>query len=239
MSETSAPKAVKPTRIRSERQLHQKRVADRVKKGENRLQHKHRLERIEADIIDIKHSLQNLALHLQKLPQALTPICATPTAPPKSVVNPLLDLGPMPITITPPTLHQKSSFSIHLANTSNMCPVQASSCLTTSAQGQGAYEATKLINCRCGSEHFDRFDSLDTCNVTILYQGQITLSSNPNAIGGIPRNPSVPAMLLHSMEENIITFLITGFLRQYKVKTMAQLMGFYLLGYRYMRVSHI
>ncbi|KAJ4301985.1 hypothetical protein N0V88_002116 [Collariella sp. IMI 366227] len=41
--------------------------------------------------------------------------------------------------------------------------------------------------------------------------------------------------MLHSTDENIATFLMTGFLRQYKNKGIEQLLSLYLMGYRYMR----
>jgi prolipoprotein diacylglyceryltransferase len=96
-----------------------------------------------------------------------------------------------------------------------------------------------LINCRCGSQHLDRFDSLDQCNVTTFYQHQIAFPTTQSSPEILPRTPSLPSMMLHTMDENIVTFLITGFLRQYKFKGIEQLLSFYLLGYRCMRVSKV
>ncbi|KAK3897561.1 hypothetical protein C8A05DRAFT_38886 [Staphylotrichum tortipilum] len=97
----------------------------------------------------------------------------------------------------------------------------------------------KLLNCQCGSQHLDRFDCVDQCNITTFYQHQIatfpTTITRSLTPGILPRNPSLPSMMLHTMDENIATFLITGFLRQYRNKGIEQLLSFYLLGYRYMR----
>lgn len=92
----------------------------------------------------------------------------------------------------------------------------------------------KLVNCQCGLQHLDRFDLVDACSMTTVYQRQTTI---PWSSFAIPRNPSLPSAMLHSTDENLATFLITGCLRQYKLKSMEQLLSLYLLGYRYMRVS--
>lgn len=92
---------------------------------------------------------------------------------------------------------------------------------------------SRVVSCQCGFQHLDRFDMLDICSMTILYQRQTT---SPWGSIAIARNPSLPSAMLHSTDENLATFLITSCLRQYKLKSIELLLGLYLIGYRYMRV---
>ncbi|KAM5345072.1 hypothetical protein ACJ41O_010934 [Fusarium nematophilum] len=56
-------------RVRTEAQMSQKRLADRVKHKENRQEHKQRMERMEADIAQIRKNLDDVSAQLRTLPQ--------------------------------------------------------------------------------------------------------------------------------------------------------------------------
>ena len=244
MSALSPPPA-KRKRVRSASQLEQKRLTDRLKHRENRQENKNRLEKIEGDVADIKATLQGLALHLQS---------QAPPQPPSFITSP--DLRQL-ISLETPA--KSSNGALHDGNTSVTPPFLADTHLWPEndvltpqppwSSGWSWGHATpelwtrisviepKVINCQCGSQHLDRFDTIDQCTMTTLYQRQIAFSASPNQARILPRTPSIPSMMLHTMDENIATFLITGFLRQYKNKGIEQLLSFYLLGYRHMRVS--
>ena len=252
MSDPSTPPA-KRKRVHTASQLEQKRLADRVKHRENRHENKNRLDKMETDIADIKSALQSLVTHFQsRLPSPTLPdptlslpcpnhrelellrprhgaLCDSPTSTAPQCLLGGHGLGPGDQGFEPQALTswQQGSWSTASAGHKRLWTP------TPSIQ-------SKLLNCQCGSQHLDRFDCVDQCNITTFYQQQIatfpiavTRSPTP---GVLPRNPSLPSMMLHSMDENIATFLITGFLRQYRNKGIEQLLSFYLLGYRYMRV---
>lgn len=233
----SSPPA-KRKRVRTETQMEQKRLADRIKHRENRHENKTRLDNIENDISDIKSALQSLTLHLQ----APTPALPPPAFP--HTTRQELSLAPSPrsnrgaffetsMSPTQPVLSMPHIAAGHVPN--QQAPWSLVS-LTHAGMSRRRIDP-KLLNCQCGSPHYDRFDCIDRCTITSFYQHQITFPAMRGPAGFLPRNPSLPAMMLHDMEENVATFLITGFLRQYRNKGIAQLLSFYLLGYRYMRVS--
>ena len=237
-----SPPPVKRKRVRTASQLEQKRFTDRIKHRENRHENKNRLDKIEGDIADIKATLHALAVHLQ----SQVPI---PAPPDPSITWP----GCQELGLLRPRegafYDSSASAAPHLLLGAHLGPEDQAlepqawaSWPPTSPEDKGLWTPipcieSKLINCQCGLQHLDRFDSLDRCNVTTFYQHQIASLTARRISGILPRNPSLPSMMLHTMDENIATFLITGFLRQYKNKGIEQLLSFYLLGYRYMRVS--
>ena len=235
----SSPPA-KRKRVRTESQLNQKRLADRLKHRENRQENKTRLEKIENDIADIKSALQSLTLHLQTpshtLPPPETP---HPSCQDLTLEPPLRsDYGALfgPSTSATPSLPPTTHFGPGHGPGHHVPWSVPPSRHTTVSWGRVRVES-KLLDCQCGSPHFDQFDCIDQCTITTFYQHQIAFPAMRGPAGFLPRNPSLPAMMLHDMDENVATFLITGFLRQYKNKGIEQLLSFYLLGYRYMRVS--
>ena len=233
----------KRKRVRSESQLNQKRLADRLKHRENRQENKQRLEKIENDISDIKSALQSLAHQFQAQPGALAPPGLPHTHPHRQEPT----LQPFPL------LGQQIPFdSPALDSAALLSAPQLGPGGQGSEQGQQSWwpmahsphtemmwrqVESRFINCQCGHVHADQFDCIDRCTVTSFYQHQVAFPGMHEPSGLTPRNPSLPSMLLHNMDENVATFLITGFLRQYKNKGIEQLLSFYLLGYRYMRVS--
>lgn len=246
MSELSPPPA-KGKRVRSESQLKQKRLTDRLKHRENRIENKNRLENIESDIADIKATLQSLALHLQsQAPTESPPLIPSQNLQKQLAQNPQKKptngtYHDEPTSITPPFLA-----ATHLWPGDETLMLQPPWPPAWSWEHSIPVPWTrtsaiqpKVIDCRCGSQHFDRFDTLDQCDMTTLYQRQIAFPAMPSHARILPRTPSLPSMMLHSMDENIATFLITGFLRQYRNKGVEQLLSFYLLGYRHMRASAI
>lgn len=77
---------------------------------------------------------------------------------------------------------------------------------------------------------------MDDCDVTTLYKSRTSLHHDVDALGELPRNPSLSAMMLETAGDNAATFFITGFFRSYGTKNIEQILGGYFLGYRYMRV---
>ncbi|SPO03124.1 uncharacterized protein DNG_05806 [Cephalotrichum gorgonifer] len=243
---TASPPPAKRKRVRSATQIEQKRLTDRLKHRENRHENKQRLERMESDIADIKDSLQNLALTLQSQFSALgaqAPSIPYPACHEALALKPTLPSSPggmgyssASTTSYHPEVHfgsREEAFALQSSWPQASWPPSPHH--ATSLWTRISVVESQLIDCPCGSRHLDRFDSVDQCNVTALYQRQIGFPTTQGTLGILPRNPSVPSMMLHGMDENIATFLITGFLRQYRHKSIEQLLSFYLLGYRYMR----
>jgi hypothetical protein len=242
---TGRPTPAKRKRVRTESQLDQKRLTDRIKHRENRQDSKRRLERMERDIAEIKAAVGALTLRSQPttVHQSVSQVSSTlPPSPPPP-------LAPTSFMFANGIAHgmASASYSAHSNFFSSLPqpPQPGASVLTspptpitrlwptTVASEPGP---TKLVNCRCGSQHLDRFDSLEQCNVAALYTLQLAMPHMQAAPGPLPRTPSLPSMLLlRTPEENVATLLITGFLQQYKSKSIEQLLGSYLLGYRYMR----
>ncbi|KAM5361884.1 hypothetical protein ACJZ2D_012829 [Fusarium nematophilum] len=95
---------------------------------------------------------------------------------------------------------------------------------------------SRVIDCRCGMRHSDHFESLEMCGVTGLYQTRVAFPHQAaDATGGLPRNPALPSMMLHSEGDNFITALLTPFLRDLKTGKMETLLGGYLFAYRLIR----
>lgn len=239
-SSTMSSPPDKRKRVRSESQLNQKRLTDRVRHRENRQENKLRLDKMENDISDIKAAVQSLTLHLQT-PE---PVLAPPALAGPGHRELALELSPRPshgvffdpsASSTPPFIP-----AAHLGSGDHaLFGQQASWPVAPSTHTTLSWRRIepKMINCRCGSPHLDQFDCIDQCTITTFYQHQVAFPAAQGPAGRLPRNPSLPAMMLHNMGENVATFLITGFLRQYRNKGMEQLLSFYLIGYRYMRVS--
>ncbi|KAL6851245.1 hypothetical protein ACO1O0_008373 [Amphichorda felina] len=253
-------------RVRSESQLNQKRLADRLGHKERRKEHKQRIGKIEDDISDIKSTLQALTLHLRALapaPTASLPPPGLTPAPGRQAVS-RENSGSLMTRLSggPSTLAASASASgLGLFAPASWPTVSSSSASTSSPQNQGPGffptsssspsstanyasmwsslpappESMKILNCRCGLQHPDSFNCMDSCNITTVYQRHTAFPPNPSLGGGLPRNPSIPAMMLHTMDENLATFFITGFLRNFSHRSLEQLLGFYLIGYRYMR----
>ncbi|KAL2113929.1 hypothetical protein VUR80DRAFT_1782 [Thermomyces stellatus] len=230
---------VKRKRVRTESQMNQKRLADRTKQRENRHENKRRLEKIENDISDIKSALQSLTLPLQApnpglapqgLPHSNRQELALGASPRSSCGGFGASLSPTPPLLSVPHISPGHAFEQHVS--SSYAPTHHT------AMSWRRIES-KLLNCQCGFPHYDQFDCIDQCTITAFYHHQVAYPTLRSPAGFLPRNPPLPAMMLHDTEENVATFLITGFLRQYRNKGIEQLLGFYLLAYRYMRVSRV
>lgn len=221
--------------------MNHKRLADRLGHKERRKEQKQQIGKTEDDIADIKASLQALTLQLQSLPSV--PAAPTPAARQDmslgyagsgssmttlSRESTLAPLPGWPFTSSP----QSHGLGISMTPST---PIAAPSADMWSFLSRS--DSTKILNCRCGLQHPDRFDCLESYDVTNVYRQHTVFPQSPNPARALPRNPSLPAMMLHSMDENPATFLITGFLRQFGHRSLEQLLGFYLMGYRYMRVS--
>jgi hypothetical protein len=233
MTPTSTPATPPPApkrRVRTEAQLNQKRLADRIKHKENRHEGKQRLERMESSISGIQSKLDDLALQLQSLPRALTAPVSSP---------PVLDPGQEALhTAYSPGDPPKFSSNASLP-WSGLAPTPSRPTANNATKIWGYVPSepgpTRLLDCRCGLQHPDHFNCLESCNVTALYRGHV--GDTVGSTSPFPRNPSLPSMMLHQGDENMLTFFITGCLQQCRTKSIEQLLGFYLLGYRYMRVS--
>ena len=84
--------------------------------------------------------------------------------------------------------------------------------------------------------HSDHFESLELCGVTGVYQNRVAFPQAADAVDTLPRNPTLPNMMLHYEGDNFITSLITPFLRDLKAGSMETLLGGYLFAYRLIRV---
>lgn len=216
----SPPPPATRQRVRTESQLSRKRLADRNKHRENRQEHKNRLASIEGDLAEIKSLLQNLRLS----PQSDLALGGSATTASTCAAAPgLADNWEWNLEASPRRYDASGS--------------QSSTLQTTKLWSPQPTVQPGLVDCQCGSQHVDRFISIDSCPMTAMYRHQASFASPSNQGAPIPRNPSLPSMLLHRMDENLATLLITGCLRQYKLNSMEQLLSFYLLGYRYIRVG--
>lgn len=206
-STTTMPPSSKPKRARNETQLSRKRLVDRVKHQENRQKQKGQLERMESDIADIRQSLRIITDYLNPLMQSYNLL--HPLNVNQHDMSPALNRGP---SHSPPS----SFLSPHSV--------------------QPAPIPSRLLDCRCGMRHSDHFESLELCGVTGVYQNRVAFPQAADAVDTLPRNPTLPNMMLHSEGDNFITSLITPFLRDLKAGSMETLLGGYLFAYRLIRV---
>lgn len=200
------------SRVRSEAQLSRKRLVDRVKHKENRHKSKGQLERIEAEILQIRQSLEQITLQLGN------------TGLPHNLVHHILPPGIS-------TIHNQqwtADFPTQLTIPSPLMPTQTQPTTLPSI---------RVLDCRCGFKHSDHFDSLERCSVTNLYQANVAFPHSLQTTNNMPRNPPLPSMMLHSDGDNFVTSLITPFLRDMKADgPIETLLGAYLFAYRLMRV---
>jgi hypothetical protein len=244
--------------VRSESQLKQKRLADRIKHKENRQTSKKAMERIESDIALIKCGLQGLGFQLRALNSIPAPLPTLLSSGPRITLDqlhvPTWTGYPSP-SQRPPDLLQPQAAPVVAG-----APCNAAASLSSHGQGligplgdlsQSTQQASHyhrsapqtpvavtrhVLDCQCGSRHLDKFDRIDHCAVTELYKGRTAPDHDADALGDMPRNPSLSAMTLQSTNDNTATFFITGFLRAYPQRSIEQLLASYFLGYRYMRV---
>lgn len=238
---TPNPPQPKP-RVRSDAQLNRKRLTDRIKQKENRNENKQRLEKIESSIVSIQDRLESLVVQLQNnTPLALSVPTASIHSPQVVSDQSLPALHSTYGSHTPQPLLANSS-SLPWSGQGHHTPPQAPPDTGTGITKIWGYTpsqhrpSSRILNCRCGLQHPDHFDCLETCNVTTLYRRHLGVAGTESA-SPFPRNPSLACMMLHQGDESILTFFITGYLQQCRTKSIEQLLAFYFLAYRYMRVS--
>lgn len=227
-------------RVRNESQLQQKRLADRTKHRENRKANKQSMQRVEHEIATIRRDLQALFSHirtLQTVPTPLQPAIAYPVAI-QDASRQLVPLGHPGHRIEDCQLQYGYSYAIQSQGFEGMpSPLTDATNPAVHISKHDQYGASgQVFDCHCGTRHSDLFGHIDHCVVTKLYKGRTTSRHDADALGDMPRNPSLSAMLLQSGNENTATFFITGFLKACPVKSVEQLLAFYLIAYRYMRV---
>ena len=199
-------------RVRSEAQLTRKRLVDRVKHKENRQKSKVQLECIEAEISQIR---QTLELITTQLGHVLSP-------------SQLRHVGALQGQTSFQSAQWPLDFSRQMSIPRQLSPAQPRPLNLPSL---------RMLDCRCGTKHSDHFDSLERCSVTGLYQTNVAFPQSLNITSNLLRNPPLPSMMLHSDGDNFVTSLITPFLRDMKADgPIETLLGAYLFGYRLMRV---
>lgn len=85
--------------------------------------------------------------------------------------------------------------------------------------------------------HNDQSECLELKSFTVLYESHKALSESPHLAIHIPKNPTLPNLMLHAIDDNPLTLLIGSTLQQYKLRNIETLFGIYLLTYRLLRVK--
>ena len=199
-------------RVRSEAQLTRKRLVDRVKHQENRKKSKVQLERLEAEISQIRQSLELITTQLSR------PI-------PHNHVH---NVG---------ALQRYAGIHSGQWPPDSSRPMSIPGQLSPARTRPVTLPSLRMLDCRCGTKHSDSFDSLEQCSVTGLYLTNVVFPQSFHITSNLPRNPPLPSMMLHADGDNFVTSLITPFLRDMKTEgPIETLLGAYLIGYRLMRV---
>jgi hypothetical protein len=245
----SPPSGSAKRRVRTEAQMSQKRLADRVKHRENRQEHKLRMERMEADIAQIRKNLDTVSAQLRTLPQLGADLMASeqqqqqrPTAttqrptgnlfggqqPPGEAYE--MDTSTTGVDETPDFPATRSASNGRASSPRpehGMPPAEVMSSL---------FPAPSHVDCRCGVQHHSQADCLEYRSFAILYETHAAFPQDPLHARSLPRNPSLPNMTLHSYGDNAVTCFLTSFLKGFEMASVETLFGVYFFAYRLMRV---
>jgi prolipoprotein diacylglyceryltransferase len=104
------------------------------------------------------------------------------------------------------------------------------------AESSPASQQTTLVDCRCGLHHRHQTECVEFKSFTVLWESHKALSQSPLLALSIPRNPTLPNMLLHSTNDTHLAMLIGTTLRQFQAQNVESLCGIYFLVYRLLRV---
>ncbi|XEV05134.1 hypothetical protein FSHL1_010421 [Fusarium sambucinum] len=244
----SPPSGSSKRRVRTEAQMSQKRLADRVKHRENRQEHKLRMERMEADIAQIRRNLDTVSAQLRTLPQIGADLMASqqqqqqqqqqrpqrqnsnfPGHPPGEPYE--MDTSTTRANETPgfparSAPNGPGRVSPRPDRDMPMPPAEVMSSL---------FPAPSHVDCRCGVQHHSQADCLEYRSFAILYETHAAFPQDPLHARSLPKNPSLPNMTLHSYGDNAVTCFLTSFLKGFEMSSVETLFGIYFFAYRLMR----
>jgi hypothetical protein len=238
----SPPSGSAKRRVRTEAQMSQKRLADRVKHRENRQEHKLRMERMEADIAQIRKNLDTVSAQLRTLPVLSAELLASQQ---KSSQRPAANVFAGPSSTPGETYEMDTSNETpdFPAGRSagpgrappcperDMPPTEVPASLMSSL-----FPTPSHVDCRCGVQHHSQSDCLEYRSFAILYETHAAFPQDPLHARSLPRNPSLPNMTLHSYGDNAVTCFLTSFLKGFEMASVETLFGVYFFAYRLMRV---
>ncbi|KAM0234694.1 hypothetical protein ACHAP5_009964 [Fusarium lateritium] len=238
----SPPNGSAKRRVRTEAQMSQKRLADRVKHRENRQEHKLRMERMEADIAQIRKNLDTVSAQLRTLPVLSAELLASQQ---KASQRPAANVfaGPsatpgeayeMDTSVETPDFPAGRSTGPGRAppcQERDMPPTEVPASLMSSL-----FPTPSHVDCRCGVQHHSQSDCLEYRSFAILYETHAAFPQDPLHARSLPRNPSLPNMTLHSYGDNAVTCFLTSFLKGFEMASVETLFGVYFFAYRLMRV---
>ncbi|KAF5019402.1 hypothetical protein F66182_8602 [Fusarium sp. NRRL 66182] len=241
---TSPPSGTAKRRVRTEAQMSQKRLADRVKHRENRQEHKLRMERMEADIAQIRRNLDTVSAQLRTLPQLGADVVASQQ---RSAQRPAVHVFAGPSS----TPGEAEAYEMDTAADTPVFPAARSTgrasaaaypehqakapSAATPASLSSLFPAPSHVDCRCGVQHHSQSNCLEYCSFAILYETHAAFPQDPLHARSLPRNPTLPNMTLHSYGDNAVTCFLTSFLKGFEMASVETLFGVYFFAYRLMR----
>ncbi|KAF4989493.1 hypothetical protein FGRMN_9073, partial [Fusarium graminum] len=245
----SPPSGSAKRRVRTEAQMSQKRLADRVKHRENRQEHKLRMERMEADIAQIRKNLDTVSAQLRTLPVLGADVLASqqksssqrPPAVnhfggPSSTPGEAYEMD----TSTPdfPAARSATTSTSTSTGTGRAPPCPEHEIPPTEVPASlmsSLFPTPSHVDCRCGVQHHSQSDCLEYRSFAILYETHAAFPQDPLHARSLPRNPSLPNMTLHSYGDNAVTCFLTSFLKGFEMASVETLFGVYFFAYRLMR----
>ncbi|KAF4980047.1 hypothetical protein FZEAL_3909 [Fusarium zealandicum] len=218
-------------RVRTEAQLSQKRLADRVKHKENRQEHKLRMERMEADIAKIRKNLDNVSTQLRTLPQLGVNLVASQQ---RSLQRPAVSFLPG----GPPAPGEVYNVDC-MVNAPSFSATRPSGSLDRGSDPQMSSARLDQDNAPASATSplptlFPTPPPVD-CRFAILYETHAAFPQDPLHARSLPRNPTLPNLSLHSYGDNAVTYFLTSFLKGFKMASVETLFGVYFFAYRLMR----
>ncbi|KAF4948636.1 hypothetical protein FGADI_9540 [Fusarium gaditjirri] len=226
----SPPSGSSKRRVRTEAQMSQKRLADRVKHRENRQEHKQRMERMEADIAQIRKNLDTVSAQLRTLPQLSADLVALQQ---RSSQKPPGEAYEMDTSIETPDFpagRRAAPAGAPCATDHHDIPPAEVPEVVSSL-----FPTPSHVDCRCGVQHHSQADCLEYRSFAILYETHAAFPKDPLHARSLPRNPELPNMTLHSYGDNAVTCFLTSFLKGFEMASVETLFGVYFFAYRLMR----
>ncbi|KAF5657053.1 bzip transcription factor [Fusarium heterosporum] len=243
----SPPSGSAKRRVRTEAQMSQKRLADRVKHRENRQEHKLRMERMEADIAQIRKNLDTVSAQLRTLPVLGADVLASQQKSSSSQRPPVNHFGGPSSTpgeayemdtSTPDFPAARSATTSTSTGTGRAPPCPEHEIPPTEVPASlmsSLFPTPSHVDCRCGVQHHSQSDCLEYRSFAILYETHAAFPQDPLHARSLPRNPSLPNMTLHSYGDNAVTCFLTSFLKGFEMASVETLFGVYFFAYRLMR----
>ncbi|KAF5539258.1 bzip transcription factor [Fusarium mexicanum] len=229
----SPPSGSSKRRVRTEAQMSQKRLADRVKHRENRQEHKQRMERMEADIAQIRKNLDTVSAQLRTLPQLSADLVALQQ---RSSQKPPGEAYEMDTSVDTPDFPAGRRAApaggapcAAAADHHDIPPAEVPEVVSS------LFPTPSHVDCRCGVQHHSQADCLEYRSFAILYETHAAFPKDPLHARSLPRNPELPNMTLHSYGDNAVTCFLTSFLKGFEMASVETLFGVYFFAYRLMR----